>query len=249
MNGCDSITEVSSIYRFLSLLARTTSPTRLLSSHSPEIWHQETPLFDERDTSIEYIYGVVPELGNMLQSTCQLAESLNRHEAPQLPEELSKEYKSLRHDLRSWRLDPEQFASTVPDSIMSEILRCQARAFHNAVLIYFYRSTRQSRPINLDYEVDTILENLEHAENLKDGYQSGEKRTAPMSWPAFIAACEATDRRPWSHWWPRLQEYNMGNFVRQWNIIQEIWDLVDHDESVIDWLQALDKSKKIVLPI
>lgn len=77
----------------------------------------------------------------------------------------------------------------------------------------------------------------------------GEKRTAPMSWPAFVAACEATEREPWVEWWNRVQGYKVGNFKRQWLVIRELWGIMDEDMTVVTWRDALRKSGKLVLPI
>jgi arginine metabolism regulation protein II len=132
---------------------------------------------------------------------------------------------------------------------MSEIARCQARAFHSAVLIYFHRAVLNEEPKHLDDEVRFILSNLTAAEDLKDQYMGGDKRTAPMSWPAFIASCEASDRQPWVEWWTRIQEYKIGNFRRQWMVVQELWDIMDKEDNVNNWKDALEKSGILVLPI
>jgi arginine metabolism regulation protein II len=53
------------------------------------------------------------------------------------------------------------------------------------------------------------------AEDLKDAsyhnhhrFEGGLRRSAPMSWPAFIAACEAApgDRSLWVAWWERVND-------------------------------------------
>lgn len=261
MNGChqlqetdgtgfgDQARQVRSICQFLTLLARTVSPKDLLlpCRRNSVLW--EVPLFNETDRNIEYIYGVTAALGNMLQRACQLSESISFHDTRDLPAELLDAWKALRNDLLEWTLGPEMFLISVSGSTMIEIARCQARAFHNAVLIYFYRTTGMDCPASLEYEASMVLENLTHAENLKDLHMNGEKRTAPMSWPAFIAACETTNRQSWTQWWERVQSYKIGNFVRQWKVIRELWEIMDKDSSIPDWKHALDITRKMVLPI
>ena len=131
---------------------------------------------------------------------------------------------------------------------MLEIAQCQARAFHSAVLIFYCR-TIENHPANLEDEVRTVWENLTEAENLKDEFMGGEKRAAPMSWPAFIAACEATDREVWVEWWTQVQGYRVGNFAKQWRVIQKVWNIMDTDENVNNWREALKISGELVLPI
>lgn len=156
---------------------------------------------------------------------------------------------TLKNELCSWTIESEPFSSISNEQgTMHEIARCQARAFHSAVLIFYHRTIEDS-PINLEPEVRVIWTNLTEAENLKDEFMGGEKRAAPMSWPAFIAACEAADRLPWVGWWNRVQGYRVGNFTKQWRVIQRLWEIMDTHENVTSWRDALKVSGELILPI
>lgn len=245
----DPSNQVRSICHVLTLLARTTSSKLLVPPRKPANQFDEAPYFHEEDTSIEYIYGITPILGNLLQRTCYLAECISTYRGCDIPIEFFEACETLKVDILTWEICSEQFQLMGSGNTMSEIARCQARAFHSAVLIYFYRTVLNEDPKSLDDEVRFILNNLTDAEDLKDRYMGGDKRTAPMSWPAFIASCEALDRQPWVEWWTRIQEYKIGNFRRQWMVVQELWDIMDRDENVNTWKDALEKSGILVLPI
>ncbi|KAJ5529138.1 hypothetical protein N7527_002531 [Penicillium freii] len=246
----DSTRQVSSICHFLSLLARTTAHE--LESRP---WATEGPLFEEPyfhvdDTNIQYMYGITPYLGNMLQKTCQVAEYLAFYQYGEMPAILLDACSELYDEIFSWDIESESFhLITLEEPTMLEIIRCQALAFHSAIVIFYYRAIENSSPVDLQERVRAIWKNLSLAEDLKDAYSCGDKRAAPMSWPAFIAACEATDRQPWVAWWERVQGYSMGNFKRQWKVIQEIWNIMNSDENVVSWRDALKQSGKLVLPI
>lgn len=261
LNGCrqlassaqkgtdDPSNQVRSICHVLTLLARTTSSKLLALPRKQADKFNESPYFHDEDRSIEYIYGITPTLGNLLQRTCYLAECLSAHRRSDIPIELFEACEALKIDILTWEISSEQFQLMGSDYTMSEIARCQARAFHSAVLIYFYRIVLNEDLKGLDDEVRFILNNLTDAEDLKDQYMGGDKRTAPMSWPAFIASCESFDRQPWVEWWTRIQEYKIGNFRRQWMVVQELWDIMDKDVSLKNWKDALEKSGILVLPI
>lgn len=242
--------QVNSICHFLSLLARTTS-----HELQPRVWHPDHPLFDppqfdNHERSIEYIYGVTPVLGNQLDKTCQIAEYLSFYQGSEIPEILLQACEDLRNELSSWNVESEPFHSIRPEQATAlEVIRCQARAFHSAVVIFYYRTVENYYPLNLEGVVHAVWENLTNAENLKDSLMGGEKRAAPMSWPAFIAACEAADRQPWVEWWVRIQGYRVGNFARQWKVIRDIWAIMDADGNVAGCRDALKRSGNLILPI
>lgn len=199
---------------------------------------------------MEHIYGITPALGNQLEKTCQIAEYLAFYQDCNIPSDLLEACEALKLELSQWTIESEPFRSIGGEqTTMLEIARCQARAFHSAVLIFYFRTIEKHNSIDLGEEVQTVWENLTAAEDLKDQVMGGEKRAAPMSWPAFIAACEASDRQPWVEWWVRIQGYRLGNFTRQWKIIQELWGIMDADENVTTWREALKQSGKLVLPI
>ncbi|KAJ5120039.1 hypothetical protein N7448_010708 [Penicillium atrosanguineum] len=244
----DQNRQVGNICHFLTLLARTTS-YQLRNAK-----HQSGFLFDNSyfhidDKALEHMYGITPALGNMLQRACDLSEYLSTYNGEDAPVAFFQSSEALKVDLLAWRLDSKQFSLLGSGIIMAEIARCQARAFHSAVLIFFYRNVEMNRSLELNHEVNSILKSLTVAENLKDEYMKGEKRSAPMSWPAFIGACDATDRKPWEEWWTRVQDYRIGNYKKQWEVIQEIWRIMDEDVSVTGWKEALHLSGKLVLPI
>lgn len=136
---------------------------------------------------------------------------------------------------------------------MLEIARCQVRAFHSALLIYYRRTVLDGDGVIVDLDVEAeasaVWENLTAAEDLKDAYMGGVKRTAPMSWPAFIATCETRNREPWVRWWTRVEGYGLGNFSRQWRAIQEVWHVKDVNVNVDSWRDALRRIGRLVLPV
>ncbi|KAJ5177934.1 Amino acid/polyamine transporter I [Penicillium coprophilum] len=246
----DSTQQVSSICHFLSLLARTTAHELDPRPWTPEGPFFEQPYFHNDDINIQYMYGITPYLGNLLQRTCQLAEYLVFYQDVEMPTILLEACSILHDEIFSWDIESESFdLVTLEDPTMLDIIRYQALAFHSAIAIFYYRAIENSNPLDLQQRVGAIWTNLSLAEDLKDVYSWGEKRAAPMSWPAFIAACEATDREPWVEWWERVQGYSMGNFKRQWKVIQEIWSIMNLDDNVINWRDALKQSGKLVLPI
>ncbi|CAG8277665.1 unnamed protein product [Penicillium nalgiovense] len=246
----DSSRQVNSICRFLSLLARTTAHELESRPWRIEGPFFEQPYFQDDDTNIQYMYGITPYLGNLLQKTCQVAEYLAFYQDVEMPITLLEACSALHDEIFSWDIYPEPFhLIELEEPTMLEIIRCQALAFHSAIVIFYYRTIENSSPVDLQQRVAAIWKNLSLAEDLKDVYSCGEKRAAPMSWPAFIAACEATDRQPWVEWWERVQGYSMGNFKRQWKVIQEIWSIMSSDKNVVNWRDALKQSGKLVLPI
>lgn len=243
----ESSRQIESISHFLTLLGRTTSKELRHTSRIDE-WKPEAPLFKSNDTHVEYIYGITPTLGNLLHRTCHIVEALASCDEQNIPEHLEYSRDVLRADLLTWSLvtDDCHLADVEPDTSALEIIRCQARAFHSAVLIFYYRAVEHYHLIDPSQEVYTAWENLTVAEQTKD--MKHVRYAAPMSWPGFIAACEAVDRQPWVEWWQKVQRYNLGNFRRQWEIIQEVWRLVDSSGDLC-WTDALQRCGKSVLPI
>lgn len=242
--------QVNSISHFLSLLTRTTTYDLEPKNSKIDSDLLKSIHFDVNDWSIEYMYGITPTLGNLLKKTCQAAERLSFYQDQDIPLPLLETCTAIEDRLLSWNIDSETLhLMGSKEQTMREIVYCQARAFHSAIAIFYYRTIEPSRSVNLENYVETIWENLKRAEDLKDEYLAGEKRAAPMSWPAFIAACEASDRKPWVEWWERMQGYALGNFTRQWRTIREIWSIMDENKNVGSWREALRQSGKLVLPI
>ncbi|KAJ5526200.1 hypothetical protein N7494_012850 [Penicillium frequentans] len=240
--------KVNDICHFLTLLGRTTSPELQVTQVADE-WSLEKPLFSISDTHIEYIYGITPTLGNLLHRTCQIAEAVSRYDRQHIPKSLQSARNALRAELFTWSLatDDCHLANSEAAINMLDIIRRQARAFHSAVLIFYHRAIENHHLIDPQLEVLTVWENLTIAEQNKEHDMQKQRYGAPMSWPAFIAACEAVDRQPWAEWWEKVQRYNLGNFRRQWDIIQEVWGIMDSQD--ICWRDALQQCGKLVLPI
>ncbi|EUC35667.1 hypothetical protein COCCADRAFT_34908 [Bipolaris zeicola 26-R-13] len=259
MSKGDSSNQVTSIYRFLTLLAQTTC-----LEISPRPWSFDEhlpastlPYFHPDERSIEYIYGITPEMANLLYKTCRIAEHLafyRQQAGTPTPASLRAAYKALGDDVMAWVIDAEPFHLIQrQERTMLEIARCQVRAFHSALLIYYRRTVLDGDGIIVDVDVEAeanaVWENLTAAEDLKDAYMGGAKRTAPMSWPAFIATCETRNREPWVTWWSRVEGYGLGNFSRQWRAIQEVWGVMDVDGNVGSWREALSRIGRLVLPV
>lgn len=148
---------------------------------------------------------------------------------------------------------------------MVDIARAQAKAFHNAALIYYYRSIQQCSRDCLYQEQRAVLDAMNEAEELKvkasstgnigPGSASASSQTqssfpAPITWPAFVASCEAVgeERQAWDGWWRRVQGYGMRNYGQQYATVCRIWERMDENESG-DWREVLADLGVRILPV
>ena len=201
----------------------------------------------------------------MLHRTCNLANQLAYYEEKGLPKPNSvvMACQDLGTDISVWPSNGGQIHTLQKGTqgVMSEITSCQTRAFHGALCLFYGRFVFQrvfmsGHETFMDVET-TVLDTYQEmaaAEDFKDAHYGLEgKRTAPMSWPAFVASCEARTvgaRNLWTDWWSRrVAGYCVGNFSRQWSIVQEVWEIIDSNPKITNWREALRVLGKPVLPI
>lgn len=99
--------------------------------------------------------------------------------------------------------------------------------------------------------MDAILECLDRVEDIKVLFEPDiELRDEPITWPAFVASCNAsTSRQAWSRWWERVGIYGSKNIDEQWNLIQGIWGLIDRRGSAFNWVSFLEGEGDGLVPL
>lgn len=129
------------------------------------------------------------------------------------------------------------------DNLMFSIFTLQANAWHRAALIYYYRRIQCFNSTDLVNEVQYVAEQMHAAEDAK-AQISQDPVTAPITWPAFIASCEAigSQRDSFRKWWEGIEKYNIGNITRQWDIVQKLWKRDDQMQQnglgPADWIDS-----------
>jgi arginine metabolism regulation protein II len=211
-------------------------------------------VFEGSSHSYEYLYGITTPLICALERVCSLAESLSFYREQQycirqnIPNELLEACEALGDDLLAWDLEAENAEILVDKEIIShvttvEIFTHHAHAWHRAVLIYFYRRIQQYSTYDLMVDVAAVASHMHAIEDIKERSGSGMPvRMAPITWPAFIASCEATiiDREIWVAWWTRVcQTYKIANMSRQYDLVQHIWKARDASNDERDWIEIL----------
>ncbi|KPM39651.1 hypothetical protein AK830_g6907 [Neonectria ditissima] len=220
-----STQKLNSISAFLAILARTTcfQPIQMPGNMTPS----SDDNLVQSSTCYEHIYGVTPSIVVAIQETCHLAELLVQYKETQssIPDEILQACEALGERLLSWRLISESIMS-IPsdDDLMFRIFTHQANAWHRAALIYYYRRIQSFSSVDLVDDVQYVAEQMHGAEDLKVQV-SQDQVMAPITWPGFIASCEAIgpQRDYLTKWWDRIERYKIGNTNRQWEIVQQLW--------------------------
>lgn len=253
--------QLNEIGAFLALLART-----LTFQPSTSAWpgcdaqpSTEDSTIIERSGCYEYLYGVTPDIATLIYQTCQLAEHLARfrEEGEPMPDDFLEMCEQVGNKLQAWRFNSEKISS-IPrgDELRFAILTHQAKAWHSAALIYYYTRIQDCSPEDVVQEVECVAEHMQATEDVKLAFETAydEPKMAPLTWPALIASCNAlrSRREVWRRWWARMQLYRIANIDKQWNIVQQIWDIVDgreeQGEVSVAWTQAFDSIGIHVLP-
>ncbi|KAF4443620.1 lysyl oxidase-like protein 2 3 4 [Fusarium austroafricanum] len=194
----------------------------------------------------EYTYGITPAITMAIHEACRLSKHLIRfrQESEDLPDDFLEACEELGNKLESWRFEAEAImVNFCGDELSLSVFPYYAKAWHGAALIYYYSCIQGIERADLVREVDKVGEDMHSAEDLKavPGSLWQEKSMAPITWPAFVASCNAIkDRRGiWERWWKRVLCYNLGNMTRQWDLVQKIWGILDDAECQRIYYDAL----------
>ncbi|KAK1501088.1 hypothetical protein CABS01_09823 [Colletotrichum abscissum] len=243
--------QLHEIAAFLGLMARTTS-----FRNSSTLWTasetEDKPSEDlaiESASCYEYMYGISPAIAAAIQDTCRYAEQLawyRGQEQKHPPEDLLEACEALGERLLSWSsADGELALAPAGDDLMREVLNHHTCAWYHAALIYYYRRIQCFTAVDLVEEVDLVLEHMRAMEDFKLRPELvSSNRMAPITWPMFIASCEATpSKRPsCMEWWEQVKQYNLANIDKQCALIQLIWEKMaetqDRDADNVSWVDV-----------
>ncbi|OJJ07631.1 hypothetical protein ASPVEDRAFT_46894 [Aspergillus versicolor CBS 583.65] len=255
---------LNNICKMLHLFGQTTLPIL-----TPKPWpgYDHVPRgadFYSLEPSIEFLYGITTSIAGAIFTIYRLSQyvAYYRDQSPrpeqEFPATLLEACEALADALGSYTITTETFSSISPteaEGHMVDIARAQAKAFHNAALIYYYRSIQQCSRDCLYQEQRAVLDAMNEAEELKvksPTAGSGEQSSfpAPITWPAFVASCEAVgeERQAWDGWWRRVQGYGMRNYGQQYETVCRIWERMDENESG-DWREILAGLGVRILPV
>lgn len=244
---------LNNICRMLKLFAQTT-----LARPNPKPW----PGYDHTvngadftflEPSIEFLYGITTSIAGAIFKVYRLTQSLAYYKNKDYPESLMQACETLGDELHSWTVCSEPFSTidSKKEHTMLKIAWAQARAFYYATLIYYYRSVQKCARERLSLEQQAAIVSMNEAEDLKLCLDEESSLPAPITWPAFIASCEAVneERRNWDRWWSRVQKYRMGNYYRQQCTVRDIWAKLDSSETPMDWREALKMMDIRIIPV
>ncbi|KXH27001.1 hypothetical protein CNYM01_09426 [Colletotrichum nymphaeae SA-01] len=252
--------QLNEISDFLYLLTRTVS-----FSFTPGPWPSEgaedidEPIASqaEPDSCFGYMYGITPAIAVDIEETCRLAEYLLWYEGTEepIPEGLLEACESLGDRLCNWSLDLEDVRQAMnQDAETLEIFQHHANAWHLAAVIYYHRRIQKCHSENHQQLLAEIAEHMHAVEDIKTRSKSTKTNfMAPITWPAFVASCDASERGPWEHWWERIKCYRVANSRTQWKVVQRLWERRDELEQAgvdtFDWIQAFKDFGIALFPI
>ncbi|KAM0231600.1 hypothetical protein ACHAPO_008448 [Fusarium lateritium] len=208
----------------------------------------------------EYIYGIKPSIAVAINQTCRLAEHLLRireEGEQQMPDTLLETCEELGNMLESWRLEEETPTPISSDDDLGVLIFThQAKAWHAAALIYYYTRIQGAQPADLIQEVTAVAKHMYAMEDIKSrlGVLTQDNPMAPITGPAFVASCNALGdmRQVWRTWWEGMYGYKIGNIIKQWSVVQRIWEILDiakNRGTQSDWTKAYDEVGICILAV
>lgn len=173
----------------LRMDVRKNAPAAQDDVHLEEMGDWPESLFPE-------LYGLPESLLGLLSQTIRLSneqELLHRDTNVDVSmiTNLCRRTKALEHNLLSWKLPCEPHSDHSADNHHPAtgsgggFIPRLTTAFHQAVLLFYYRRVQNINGLMLQHVVRKVLDNLQAAD--------GPHEAALLLWPVFLAACEAIE--------------------------------------------------------
>ncbi|KAK4947610.1 hypothetical protein LTR10_013556 [Elasticomyces elasticus] len=234
---------------FIATLAQTTT------HHPPPyinlVEFKQASLFESPfrtdDTSLEFTYGITSTTASFMYLTnkfWQCAHSAASFGLTVLSE-ITDAILTLSCLIESWTPSLEPFTS-IPanDTASLALARDLAMSFNYATRIYFQScfslessSARSATRAELSELTLMALEKAETNKNMTSRSSKFGVKGASISWPAFVAACEAPpELRPrWAEYWECLINYRIGNLTVVWGTVKDVWKSTDQGSNADDF--------------
>ncbi|EXJ87722.1 hypothetical protein A1O1_04647 [Capronia coronata CBS 617.96] len=257
------IDRLIAISSFLSTLANTTSINLLPIPWSddglvvPDLSYSNSLVTD----GLEFAYGITPTLANLMRRVVVLSQHISYYVSNSLPfpPRLISACVSFSETLSQWSIDSEPLSDllsgTEADIDVALLLaKNHILAFAHALRVYYHTRILPCPPADMQLYVDRVASHLTTIEEIKAGAGYDSNIAATITWPGFIASCEAERGRPrevWYRWWNGMIKYRIGNIAHLWNIVQEAWRLKDEEGSaeVPAWMPVLRRSGQRILAV
>lgn len=172
---------------------------------------EELSLEGTDDNSHKAVYGMPGSLLRLIRRTTSLVEEIEASgfrdtTSTPIPADLNQKAMLVERSICAWgaNIDASEDHGYPPSTetvdsgpYVSDNLPALARimskalstAVHHALLIFYFRSVRNTNPVILQHYVESVISNLEVHARCKKSFAPA--RVNVIVWPSFIAACEA----------------------------------------------------------
>ncbi|KAJ5195883.1 hypothetical protein N7449_006362 [Penicillium cf. viridicatum] len=181
-----------------------------------------------------------------ITQTEKLAEAIEGYERAgrPVPEYLTAGIDQLASHLQEFRPDDDIELFLGPGMDPEEIVYNNLEvAWYVSACLYFYNRLINIFNDDIPFSVNTILMCLLRAEEIKTMIEPDVlRRRDPVTFPAFVAACNASNRNPWVYWWRSIQQYDHYITGAQWLAIKLVWDIKGYaaeSEPDLSWVEIL----------
>ena len=242
------------IASFLTIISDTTD-----LNLEPIPWVQQTSTLKDvvfgDGHGLDFTYGITATLANFIHRTTQLARHICFYLLPgdSPPIELTSAAEDLWNEILSWDITQENLeVFSDCDSVTVLIATKHMLAFAQSIRIYFYTRVLPCPPSEMTSCIRAVAEILGEIERIKERTGYNTVLTATITWPGFIASCEAEpdSREAWSSWWTSMLDYRIGNINDLWTVGKEAWS--SRDQGVNEtpgWAPILRRDGKRILAI
>lgn len=253
--GIDRLITISS---FLSTLAETTS------TDLPSLpWSDGGLNSGDQNSGIGYglvlTYGITPSLVNLMQRTVALSQNISYYVSRSiaLPPSLILAGVSLLKAISTWSMDTEPLSDLLSGNQTNLTLMLAEHhilAFAHGLRVYYHTRIFPCTPSEMTLHIERVASHLIEIEDIKAGAGFDSNFAATITWPGFIASCEAergAQRDVWCRWWNAMVKYRIGNISQLWKVVQAAWALRDEQglTEVPAWVPVLRRSGKRILAV
>ncbi|RMZ89599.1 hypothetical protein DV736_g3171, partial [Chaetothyriales sp. CBS 134916] len=253
--------QLVTIASFLSTLANTTSTdlpplpwTGELYGTSNSRHHDLGPGY-----GLEFMYGVTPALASYMEQIVALSRHISYHIVNSLafPPSLISACVDFSNELSGWSIESEslsKFFSGIDADLALLLARHHILTFAHGLRLYYHTRVILCSLSKMQVYVDRVASHLIEIENVKAAAGYDCNASATITWPGFIASCEAEHgphRQVWHQWWTGMLKYRIGNIIHLWKVVQQAWKLKDTEGSaeIPAWMPVLRRNRQRILAI